>query len=746
METSHPFSADRAITNLDQDELHRGDFAAAIAAAIEEWKQKDSLVIALYGEWGSGKTSVKNLVLDEFVRNEKAVKVVEFNPWQWSSSQQLQDAFFSEIEIALSKTPDKQRGKRIAAEWRAYAARFRVRLVFARAIRNVLSAFFLALAFLFGSALFDSPSFAALKWVLLGISLVAVGFFQFGGDVANAFAEKLAAIEELRKATLPAVKAQLSEHLQELPNPILIVVDDIDRLTGSEIKHLFQLVKVNADFPNLVYLLCFEREIVEKGIEKDEAYSGTDYIEKIVQVGFDIPLADAAQIWRVLLKRLDVVVADVPDEDFDQHRWSNLFVGGLRGYFRNLRDVHRFAGSLAFHMGLLTRNGSLEVNPVDLIALDVLRHFEPAVHRRLPELKPLLATGMTGSLFSGNQEPENRALIDSIVDASAVESRERLKAVLADLFPQLGGALGGTTYQVSDTWIKQLRVCHPSVFDRYFHLAVPQGDISQAEINRVLALAGDRTELRTHLEDLANRELLDVLVERLEGYKETLPLEHAVSLITSLFDVGELLGRESSGFFETDAQMHAIRIVFWFLKQEPDKGKRASILEQAIADTSGLILPIRFVSIEDPREDESKRQPEDQLVNDESLPRLRELCLAKIRQAAADDSLLHHDDLPALLYRWRRWANETEPANWVSTSIVDPDKAVLIVSAFTRESRSLSMGDYIYRSNWELKLDEIKDFVDVEALATSVANVNTADLPDRQQRAVTLLLEQVAGN
>jgi predicted KAP-like P-loop ATPase len=57
--TKHPFSADRSITSCSEDLLGRSGFAKSIAAAIKGWTGNDSLVIALYGSWGSGKTSIK---------------------------------------------------------------------------------------------------------------------------------------------------------------------------------------------------------------------------------------------------------------------------------------------------------------------------------------------------------------------------------------------------------------------------------------------------------------------------------------------------------------------------------------------------------------------------------------------------------------------------------------------------------------------------------------------------------------
>jgi hypothetical protein len=69
-ETSHFFSADRPIERLADDRLQRGSFAKSIAQAITTWHGTDSLVIALYGGWGDGKSSVKGMVIDAMKQDQ----------------------------------------------------------------------------------------------------------------------------------------------------------------------------------------------------------------------------------------------------------------------------------------------------------------------------------------------------------------------------------------------------------------------------------------------------------------------------------------------------------------------------------------------------------------------------------------------------------------------------------------------------------------------------------------------------
>jgi hypothetical protein len=94
------FSADKPIRTKAADLLGRSSFAESLAAVVEGWGGNNSLVIALYGPWGIGKTSIKNMVLEHLdQRGSEGPTVVEFTPWQWAAQDQLAEAFFREIAL-----------------------------------------------------------------------------------------------------------------------------------------------------------------------------------------------------------------------------------------------------------------------------------------------------------------------------------------------------------------------------------------------------------------------------------------------------------------------------------------------------------------------------------------------------------------------------------------------------------------------------------------------------------------------
>ncbi|WP_321420327.1 P-loop NTPase fold protein [uncultured Methanomethylovorans sp.] len=147
----------------------------------------------------------------------------------------------------------------------------------------------------FGAGLFlilsSSQNINALY--LISIFLIIFGFSkEFCDKVARVFEEKA----KLEEKPLSSLKNDLKKKLSERKNKILIIIDDIDRLNNLEIKQIFQLVKVNTDFPNIIYLMAFDKEIIERNLDEPDSILGRDYLKKIVQVDFDVPAVKKSKI------------------------------------------------------------------------------------------------------------------------------------------------------------------------------------------------------------------------------------------------------------------------------------------------------------------------------------------------------------------------------------------------------------------------------------------------------------------
>ena len=442
------YSADRPIRSRKGDLLGRAKFAEELAADLQLWEGTDSLVVALYGKWGSGKTSVKNMVLEaNHSSNSNALPVLEFNPWQLSGIGNIPMSFFRELGIALNtQGPQRDIAKR-AASLKVYAST----LSLAGTAIESIGKIFPWIGF---------PAGPVVEAAGKGVKAI--------GQSAKAGSEALKAEREAKQQSLQDQKNSVTKALSGLPQPLLVVIDDIDRLTTEEILQVFQLVKANADFPRLIYLLLFEREIVAKALNAVSGDKGNEFLEKIVQVGYHIPEASRAAIQKTLFDGLNSHLADdAVAKRWDKRRWTDVYSGGIASYFRNLRHVYRFLSSLAFHVSHYKADGSFEVNPVDLIGLEVLRVFEPDVYERLAATKVLL-TRYQGSqiLFGEIQQEAIDEAISEITSRASTGNQTVVKKILELLFPPIGSSFDSEVKVTSRhaEWMRDLRVCHPDIF------------------------------------------------------------------------------------------------------------------------------------------------------------------------------------------------------------------------------------------------------------------------------------------
>ena len=279
-------SADLPIKGKEEDKLNRNGFAEALASAIRSWRDKPSVVIGLFGDWGSGKSSIKNLVLESIKRdNERGLDIVEFSPWQVSTQELLSETFFKEIGKALRRTgpPEDAAVKRRVARWKKYSSFLSVATVVARAFKS-----------------FVQPTDPT-SLILSG----AVTSLESMTTIAKAGSEMVEAEGAVDTFTLSELKDQISEDLSSLDKPILVVLDDVDRLTKEEIRHTLQLVKANADFPNIIYLLLAQKESITSALKEFAPEDPAAYLEKIIQISFDVPVINRKQIQDLLLKGLN---------------------------------------------------------------------------------------------------------------------------------------------------------------------------------------------------------------------------------------------------------------------------------------------------------------------------------------------------------------------------------------------------------------------------------------------------------
>lgn len=712
--------ADRPVETLKEDLLNRGRFCHSLAHAIWGWKGHDSLVIGLHGLWGCGKSSIKNMVVSLLKEGDKAIPVIEFNPWSWSGEDRLITSFFDEVGTVLPGSSEGTNGEELAKKWKLYSAR-------------------LALGGTALGALKTATEVAGIPWVPMLLS----GLAQVVGTSAE-IAEQTSAVNEAAEVSLEQLKTELSKQLSLLEKPVLIVIDDIDRLTNEEIRLLFRIVKVNADFPNLVFLLLFDRDVVAEALEGHVGGAGREYLEKIVQASFDVPRVEQESLDRILFDGLTNLVTPTLDGSrFDNDRWQSLFAKGMRPFFTTLRRIRRFLSSLAFHLVLFRNKTNFEVNVVDLIGIEILRLFHPTLYRSLPEHRAMIF-GLPFEYIRGRAEElaMKKELYETWLNQSGSQ-RQEVDSLMKELFPQLNYiAKGGNVPdRMWSTWLKEQRICHETNFDRYFNFLMPNEEVSQAMMMKLLRASGSRQQFVEVLGAFDNPDKLLSALTRFEVFAKDILLSNAQEAVSSLFEIENRLPEEKLVPFAPSADSCVWRIVREILLKDSDVRRRSNLLLGCLRETDALWLPCRVVSLEEPNDGEPL-SPEGYLLDSDGLKEAIKICADKIRQAASENRI-EGNRLPYFLWRWRHWADETEPREWVTSYIQNPSSALAFLESIASEVyTSDGRGRGVYT---QLDAKDVKAFADLEILNQSLeayyveeSDTENSELTARQK----MMLEQ----
>jgi predicted KAP-like P-loop ATPase len=664
-------SADKPLIEPQEDQLGYSLFAKHLAFSLTKMIPAEGFVVAIYGPWGSGKTTLLNFLFYYFKEapvHEQPI-IVPFNPWWFSGHEKLAKHFFDQLQASLASSD-----------------------IDLSVLQGKISEF--------ADMVSELPSSIHIPYISIG--KIAVEFTPLKSSVKNVIKLKMEIGEELRKQ----------------PRRIFVTVDDIDRLNPDEIRQLFGVIKSVADFPNIVYLLTFDKKVVIEALRESQGISGENYLEKIVQFPFELPLPDRSSLYRLLFARLERIIEGTPEGLFDQTYWGNVFMRGIEHFISTPRKINLLTNTLSVTYPAVQG----EVNPVDFIGIETLRIFCPEAYnmiRTYPEK-------FTGREWVASKIDQLRGFQESWVNQIEESSREAVRGLLSQLFPKLGEMWGDVSFEPSNetTWRKQLRICSPDIFPIFFHLALPQGDISNAEIMVILSLADNPREFSARLLELAAQARPDgftrlhAFLDRVMDYTgKEIAIESIPSIFLSLFDVGDQFIRpedEGSSRLPIGNEQRITQIILQLLRRLP-WDSRFDSLQQAITQGRAIFTSIKIVSelnkLSHKNADESRPQA-DALIRQGDQAILEQLVLLKVRDSAEDESLLQCPKLPEVLALWENLADSAEPVTWVSRVVHDDHNLAILLERFMKKDSSHSMIQVDVGSRYRLPPTALTPFLD----------------------------------
>ena len=484
----YPYIIDSPTT---EDSFKRSDYAKVlldkIFATIEANNQKKSkneegsFVINISESYGYGKSSFLLLLRDqanEYARKNQMV-LFEYKPWLCDSPQKIISEFFKLLNENLSK--------------------------FFPHIGKTINKYVRQLSDYYSS---KNP-------------IVYV--------ISNCFKEQSSIWKE---------REQLRNKMELLKIPIVVLIDEVDRMHDDELMTLLSLLRNTADFTNVFYILAADIDYVKQVLKQKGITDSESYIKKFINFEFLIPGFDVDIMNKKGYEMLHAILEHAKehfvmnDNNFVSNNEDIITKGFLfqkekwNSWFTNIRDMKRFFNNYSMAIDSYIdinkdKNGHLaeDFNLTDLFYIELLKYLYEPIYKTLRDnedklmtlrpndssdplrnqgrykLKEKIEETIKGifdasssfkwrkrqnptnqdSKQENTQKPKAKSTCGTISDFLSKENPEELAAtILSNLF-------NGDVYHLDEN-----SICYQDAYFRYFSYRFKNDMISNGEVKRLM--------------------------------------------------------------------------------------------------------------------------------------------------------------------------------------------------------------------------------------------------------------------
>jgi len=719
---------EHALQDGEPDRLGFGEIAERIARAIVDRASTGGLVIGIDGRWGSGKSSLLHLIersLGKLPARSRPT-ILNFRPWLVGDRDALLNSLFGELAEKIASAALEggdatketiQKSKKAAEAVRRFAASI------SKAGSLVETA-----GELWGPA----------KWI-------GKGFQGIGKMVSG----------EKPPSDLASLKAAITRDLLDLGHRFIVTIDDVDRLEPLEVIEVLRLVRSVADFPNVIYLLCYDAERLAEAIKSAaKVEDGAAFLEKIVQLTVMVPSPEPFELRQWFAEELERIVGPVENETgLERLRMVIDQEGGQQ--LRTPRSVVRTLDSLRFFWPAIRHE---KVDLADLVWLQMIKDGAPALYRWVESYVAGVATTSFGT--AKISEPNVAARLKElqrICDDGQLDD-VMYRHFLSEILPGLAVGYGGDEPPVKihqkinagerQTAIEGRRLASADHYRLYFSLIGPSHSVTQASMDAFWSAVDDGPDSTASiLLDLHRQRALgtlrksDVLFERLRAMNPTLWTEaRARNLLLAFGLMMDDAYRENPDehLFIVTSWDRAERLVPILYAQFLNANLRLAMTEHLFGSSPSvgwLTSLFRREILAHGRWGDQKQSSEKWYLSDGELSRAIDLLIPRYRSMSMDQIL----DTPRpihIFYGWNQSGDEAGPRKLVADATKSDEGIVRFLSQMTSVGQSSSRGNYT-----SLRRDAVTPFLDYDAALRhlkAIASGGSTDLAAKAQR----LLEQ----
>lgn len=424
----------------------------------------------------------------------------------------------------------------------------------------------------------------------------------------------------------------IKEKMKLISNPIVVFVDDVDRLAEKELVGLLKLIRNTADFPNMFYIVAADKQYLCSTLFRTGINAASIYLQKFFNYEMIFPKDDKRND-ELLKDTLKMVLSPYNLEKKGDNYINNFCnLKYIQFMIQTPRDIYRYCNMLAFDLEVF-RNADLrqqtnilkEIYYPDLMVLTLLRYTSDGIYKLLRDRDEYILTMKSyGQLYLHENYQDIigkmygiEEVVESVLNEKIQKKRNVCKTIdeaTTKTLPEydiLIASLLENLFPNSNN-VSQYSIAMAGEYYKYFAGRCAKTEMTGAEVHNVISLAHD--EFDRKIREIIKHEKYEHFKIKLSNYFltqtiSTIDVLHNLSCIwhyEKKMNSDKLINH--STLFETKIQQYVYNIFFFrkddslqtrnivsnimkkWINQEPDLEFAALLLSVLIHRTYDEII------------------------------------------------------------------------------------------------------------------------------------------------------------
>lgn len=405
------FIKDRAVKD---DLLGRDSITTLLYKSVcQNFSKQDSFVIGLSGPWGSGKTTITNIVRKQLEAQNSDIKIIKgLNLWISGSEAVLLNSFYDALLNALGINYSSRKIRKQVQEVSRYVI--------------------------------EIPT--------VGKSLSKV-------------LEK-----DINQENIEKLQANLKNLILSSDKKYVLFIDDLDRATSVQIRFLLKMLGSLFNLPNVIFVLLYDRSRLEKILQDDNKLN-TSFAEKVINLELQVPKVSENSVQKIYRSCLINLARRYNVSDKEVNNLDSAFQLIIES-IDNPREFIRFLNSICY----IAFSPDINLNRNDLLLIEYISFKQPDLFQLIKENPKLFVSENSeldiSDVFNlGKLEIEIYGFYSKVLK----NKYSRWLAILEVLFPYIEQCqMGKEHLQInnnSNEGRKNNRIYDGHNFDLYFSLS-----------------------------------------------------------------------------------------------------------------------------------------------------------------------------------------------------------------------------------------------------------------------------------